>query len=954
MRKQLYRITALIAAVLFCLPLIVASASAAAFSMNVSSQHTIDGVVEYKSYNVTSKVKENEGSTYTLTFNPENGYIAMPFAGFAGTSANPKKQYEMATGASGSRYDYTVAGVINGAFFSMGNPYGLLTGINISNGKIESAHMPFSGSVVTFGSDGSMKIVDTSLSSSVTIGGRSYTDLIWYYNKRRSTSDSGDWFDYLYYYDKSCGTKCDSVFPGTEILCRKLDNTDIAIGRTLVGEVISVSKNTSGGAVEDDEFVLYYPDNRTTYTSLVQGLQPGEKIEISVTEKNSSARAATESAVVIISNVGRLVMNGMDLTLSQSTIGTHSVTLARAWTAFGTKPDGSYVFLVSEENKLTMRDVAQQMIKMGCNNVVRMDGGGSSAMYLSDTGSGSAGYAYSAGGANYARPVGDCILVLKASSARSDSLKTALAEKISAAEAVIGNKDRTVLDAARAIYASETAIDGDYKHAIMDLTENYINGKAILRTAVNELTSAALASGNDRALDIAQMLSQEANRLIEAGSENACLEFEQTVSDIDVTGYTGKKLSLGAQYATAEVNTGFPDTGRLELTDGALFGLSASAPQWTGFKQGDKTGTDETGDYVDIFVDLGTEADVSAASLSALNMTSWGVRAPKRVVVLSSANGTEFTELASLESAYTAAEGACQPVYYDNAVSAVRARYFKFRAYFAATHMFVGEVTLYGGTGVNAVKLTGINKKIAADDAVVFTPSFGTVTAGNANLNWTRNYICVYDSTLGAYVVESITANNGKTDYSYELGDNKIIVALHGSSVGAVSGKVGNIVSINGIDISESRIYSGARINFFPNTERNLEMPVDGRVFTEESGITVDENGMFRLPEGITHEKLGTMMATGDYTLNASGKLVGSGSTVAVGGKVYTAYVLGDADGSGRIDAVDYLYAKRAYLGTYTLSGACRRAVCINNGETIELTDLIRMKRHTLGTEYIK
>lgn len=828
MRKQLYRITALIAAVLFCLPLIVASASAAAFSMNVSSQHTIDGVVEYKSYNVTSKVNENEGSTYTLTFNPENGYIAMPFAGFAGTSANPKKQYEMATGASGSRYDYTVAGVINGAFFSMGNPYGLLTGINISNGKIESAHMPFSGSVVTFGSDGSMKIVDTSLSSSVTIGGRSYTDLIWYYNKRRSTSDSGDWFDYLYYYDKSCGTKCDSVFPGTEILCRKLDNTDIAIGRTLVGEVISVSKNTSGGAVEDDEFVLYYPDNHTTYTSLVQGLQPGEKIEISVTEKNSSARAATESAVGIISNVGRLVMNGMDLTLSQSTIGTHSVTLARAWTAFGTKPDGSYVFLVSEENKLTMRDVAQQMIKMGCNNVVRMDGGGSSAMYLSDTGSGSAGYAYSAGGANYARPVGDCILVLKASSARSDSLKTALAEKISAAEAVIGNKDRTVLDAARAIYASETAVDGDYKHAIMDLTENYINGKAILRTAVNELTSSALASGNDRALDIAQMLSQEANRLIEAGSENACLEFEQTVSDIDVTGYTGKKLSLGAQYATAEVNTGFPDTGRLELTDGALFGLSASAPQWTGFKQGDKTGTDETGDYVDIFVDLGTEADVSAASLSALNMTSWGVRAPKRVVVLSSANGTDFTELASLESAYTAAEGACQPVYYDNAVSAVRARYFKFRAYFAA------------------------------------------------------------------------------------------------------------------------------RINFFPNTERNLEMPVDGRVFTEQSGITVDENGMFRLPEGITPEKLGTMMATGDYTLNASGKLVGSGSTVAVGGKVYTAYVLGDADGSGRIDAVDYLYAKRAYLGTYTLSGACRRAVCINNGETIELTDLIRMKRHTLGTEYIK
>ena len=953
MRKPFYRFTAFAAAVLLCLPLLVVAASAA-FSMDISSQHTIDGVVEYKSYNVTSKVNDNEGSTYTLTFNPEDGYIAMPFAGYAGTSANPKKQYEMATGASGSRYDYTVAGVINGAFFSMGNPYGLLTGINVSNGKIESAHMPFTGSVVTFGSDGSMKIVDTSLSSSVTIGGRTYTDLIWYYNKRRSTSDSSDWYDYLYYYDKSCGTKCDSVFPGTEILCRKLDNTDISIGRTLVGEVISVTENTSGGTVGDDEFVLYYPDNRTTYTSLVKGLQPGERIEISVNEKNADARAATESAVGIISNVGRLVMNGIDLTLTQSTIGTHSVTLARAWTAFGTKPDGSYVFLVSEENKLTMRDVAQQMINMGCNNVVRMDGGGSSAMYLSDTGSGSAGYAYSAGGASYARAVGDCILVLKASSARSDSLKSALAEKISAAEAVIGNKDRTVLDAAKAIYDSDTAIDGDYKHAIMDLTENYINGKSILRTAVNELTSAALASGNDRALDMAQMIANESERLIEAGSENACLEFAQTVSDIDITEYKGKKLSLGKQYATAEVNAGFPDTARLELTDGALFGLTASAPQWTGFKQADKTGTDENGDYVDIFVDLGADADVSAASLSALNMTGWGVRAPKRVTVLVSANGSDFTELAVLDSAYTAADGICQPMYYDNSFTGVKARYFMFRAYFAATHMFVGEVTLYGGTGVNAVKLTGINKKIATDDAVIFTPAIGTVTANNANLNWTRNYICAYDSTLGAYVVESITANNGKNDYSYDLGDNKIIIALHGSSVGAVSGKVGDIVSLNGIDVSGNRMYSGARVNFFANTERNLEMPVSSGVFTSESGITIDENGMFRLPEGVTPEQFGKMIAAREYDLNASGKLVGSGSTVTVGGKVYTAYVLGDADGSGRIDAVDYLYAKRAYLGTHTLTGACKRAACITNGETIELTDLIRLKRHVLGTEYIK
>ena len=64
--------------------------------------------------------------------------------------------------------------------------------------------------------------------------------------------------------------------------------------------------------------------------------------------------------------------------------------------------------------------------------------------------------------------------------------------------------------------------------------------------------------------------------------------------------------------------------------------------------------------------------------------------------------------------------------------------------------------------------------------------------------------------------------------------------------------------------------------------------------------------------------------------------------------------ITGDVDGNGRIDAVDYLYAKRAFLGTFDLSAAGKKAAAMNDGSAIALEDLIRLKRHSIGTEYIK
>lgn len=84
------------------------------------------------------------------------------------------------------------------------------------------------------------------------------------------------------------------------------------------------------------------------------------------------------------------------------------------------------------------------------------------------------------------------------------------------------------------------------------------------------------------------------------------------------------------------------------------------------------------------------------------------------------------------------------------------------------------------------------------------------------------------------------------------------------------------------------------------------------------------------------------------------GALITTDSVIRVGDREYRVSVKGDADGNGRIDAVDYLYAKRAYLGTYSLTAAGKRAAAMADGNKIGLTDLIRLKRHSIGTEYIK
>jgi len=960
MKRVLKTSLALVLALVFCLSLCV-NVSAYTFAMTKTTGHNVKTGVAYAKYNVTSKVNGNTLACTTLTFNPaSSGYIPMAFQGYAGTSGVLSTQYSIAT----NKYGYDVAGVINGAFFSMGTPYGTLVGLSISNGKIVGAHMGYSDQVVAFGSDGSMNIVGSTLKYTVGINGKSYPDMLYYINKTSGSASASNWSDRFYYFDTSCGTKCDSyaACPGTEILCKKVDNTDLAVGQTLVGEVVSVTKNTYGGSLGDsgvysDNFILFMRSG-SSYESYISGLKAGDTITINTEETIEASRSVMENANSVITNVGWLVKNGVDQTLIQSTIGTHSVTLQARWTAFGQKADGSYVFFTSEGGStgsggsLTLRDVAQAMINMGCTNVIRMDGGGSSAMYVSNTGSGSAGYVQSS-----SRAISDCILVVKRSSATNSTVKSNLLSKINAAESYAATASSTALTNAianaKAVYNSSTAIMGDHKRAIMELRE-VANPEGVLQAALDNASSIAIGNYSDLALDRLDYAYLEAKRLISAGaSDSELIAMANKIKTLAAdTATKGNRISLGASYATHVANTSYPDTGLAEMTDGLLFGKTASSAEWTGYHinsaHGSITGK---GSYTDIKVDLGEAKKITGFGVSALNYTPWGISVPTLVEVYASSNGTDYYFHSTLKQTMTPITGAYQTIPYESIASVASTdRYVVFRCYFASSHMFIGEVSVYGEGDIGRSNFVSFNKRIATDDAIIFTPSFGTINHTTANLTWAKNFLCTYSADKGAYVISSIIAPNGSTDYSYTLASGSIIIGLHGTASGGnasvVSAKVGDLIHLTGIDVTNGIAYPGARISV-KSEVTDVPTYQTPNISVVDSTATVD--GDYIMLPGASMD---TAAITGIFTdkrITVSG--VGTGATVKnnATGATYTLYVMGDINGDNIISAADIVTMKVVIKNNSTMQGAYLKASDFDGDSTISTTDYVSIKKNLVN-----
>ncbi len=903
------------------------------------------------------------GSFHTISFNPANGYIAVPYSADGVSRATVANFRNFAaTEYTGSTTVAAAPGFINGSYFDM--DYGTLNGSNMTNGKIIVWSEPwqFSDSegyyepLILFKSDGSITSADSNMDVSTTIGDY-FSCNISYINKYPDTV----YADVMHYFDgNNLNGNSVSGMPSGRFLIVEKDNeyVNLGIGVPVTGKVVRVASGTSC-SFEANQFALYFSG-----TGYFNNVTAGDPVTIVANETRSSAKAKmTDDIIGFMQCTGYLIKDGVNHTTSYSYIGPgplnnsvdgHSVTLTRGWTGMGIKADGTIIMMISN-GQSTMRNMASQMISMGCVNAFRMDSGGSSQMRA-----GSSTY-YSEG----ARNISEGIVIANTAMMGNDSVKAELGSLIAQAESVLGaNSTLEELVEARANYAG--TIQADQRKSIGKLVQ-LLSAKGMLEALVNNAENVDTSNFSDYKSDLIQTSVLEGKRLVAsaAASDEQCNAVASVLSEALNSSFDAGRISLGAAYKTGTVNSAYPDNGGAELTDGDLYEVpnGASSDRWTGFQKANAAGSNSSGSYAEVYVDLGKETTVTAASVSAENRSAWGINAPSKVEVLSSTDGKSFGKYLTLESTFDASSSGDQIMYYVGQKS-ITARYFVFRAYFDSDHVFLGEVSLYGASDELYAPIDVFNTYVNGNSTTtVFTSAFASsLSASNANLNYCNVAVCDYDSTVGAYIVTAFYQNRGTTT-TVSIPSDGFVVAFYAEAGWALTDdiKVGDYAYINGTHLSNLSKDVCARIAFKAPSDIVVE---DYEVFvgflTVGNGVASSDDEYVRLYSGtITVAQLIAASSDKGLTITLNGKVITGNTVIGNGavitdsfGETYTTYVFADVNADNKTTAIDYILLKRAYMGTYEVDedSVQFRAACVSGGAELRAIDYIMLKRYFLGT----
>ncbi len=377
------KVLAVVAVVAVLLSCMVFSVSAAQLSSVAATEQisTPYGAVDYAKY------EGSNADSYVMEFNPKaSNLVPMAYIKNAGTSSTMSANVTAAKDAG-----YDVYGAINGEFFSMGSGnFGTLTGRLIGNGRILSDHETNNEYSFVIDKDGNFEFVRSELSYHFYIEGKEVgSSVIARINKRYN----GDWgYDPYCYFDSACGSKTDTVsgYKGVEVVFNKLNGTELMPESVLEGEVVSVNTNTYGTKFEENQFVLYAYNN-SAYANYLKNLTPGQKVQIYAEELNEDAKEIMKKANSVMAATYPIVDGGVNVANKgpMTSVGELDVNSTRAQrTAIGVKADGTYVYFVSSGRNyhsgdgagMTIKEVGDALIELGCVRGVALDGGGSSTL----------------------------------------------------------------------------------------------------------------------------------------------------------------------------------------------------------------------------------------------------------------------------------------------------------------------------------------------------------------------------------------------------------------------------------------------------------------------------------------------------------------------------------------------------------------------------------------------
>ena len=648
--------------------------------------------VFYTPYTLVSGIYDNTSvNASALEFNVDD-YVVMAYTGHvAGGVATLDEYYDMAV-ADG----YEVVGMINGSFFTMAT--GIMDEYDVVNGILVCADAnnasKMDGMTVMY-SDGTLTSIPKSeLEFTLCFDGVEMPNMLGSINKS-GKPDGSDWKNTFYYFDTYSGTMASDdrsgqimtyeSCPGYEIVCKKDKYSNLAIGGTLYATVTEIRENCFGGTVAEDEFVLFMRSDSPN-ASVIDEISIGDEVTIAVEDAIAGAMDVTKDAISVFENPSWLVKDGENLVAQDSYNDAshgywHNNVYQARWSVFGTKPDGSWAFMTSDggssgsSGSVTLQDIALAMIELGCDNVIRMDGGGSVGMYVCDAGNGNPGYVTA-----HSRNVPDCIMVVKRSSpALNGDAKNDLQELVDLAEGSNSVAYQQAYDDANKVLASESSVSGDYIRAynrIMHVKNSY----ARLEQAIADAKAADQAKYAPTVWKMIGTLSEEAQKVLESADTTLdvlSLTADALAGAVAATGEYAENVALGKPYTTTtESSSSYIDTNGVELTDGGYGNEAAyTASGWSGYLRPNVLG---------ITVDLGElRVGLTSFRVVAFTQSKDGIEPPKSVTVSVSEDGKNYTPIGTANKAEN---------YTVTLEEAVSARYIKYDVTAAGAWCFISEV----------------------------------------------------------------------------------------------------------------------------------------------------------------------------------------------------------------------------------------------------------------------
>lgn len=937
-----------------------------------SGQYEVMSGVKYSEYAVQS----GSGVDYRtqvsiLEFDPDE-YLPVVYNGYSGSLTKLATTYSYATQKDG----YEVAGIVNGSFFSMSN--GWLVEYFVSDGKVSCADNNNPAEVIAFMSDGKINVVNSTLSFGLYLDGKPVSEGLYAINKHYGQNET--WADKFYYFDSDCGRVADtySTHPGYEIVCEKLNNTDLTVGGTLKGKVVEVKKNSYGtqvstdAATESNTFVLFcLADSK--YKTYAENLKAGSYVEISVDETIESSKEIIRNAQSVIANVGWLVKDGVDMTEKQTTIGSHNVETTYAqWTAIGTKPDGTYVFFTSDAGSrssgesLLLKDVAKMMIDLGCNNVWRMDGGGSVSMYVSNTGDGSEGFKMVTETAT-GRSVADTIMIVKRSSMRKQTYIDALQAAVDDAEKVITSSSpddiKEALTAAKAVLSSKDSINSDLLKALMNL-QKATGGTAELDELIAQCSTVSTGDYSEYALE--QLWDSYENALkVRANANSTADEYTAAANSLRAALVLKGDIEVNvAADATITLSKPRSDSYKSSLIDGISSGdLYGAGTVWYGFG---------TGGYAQF--DFGTkQSDFSKLSLCLMPGNAGdGIVCPSYIALTVSDDGENWTEIERnefKEDKYK--QGSTTATYWiDFDLSKVNARYIKLLI--EGKWTFISEIEIYRAhkTLEDYIYVNNFNTSITTGATTIFTQSFsgysdGKLDVASANLDWTR---AVSFKPVGDGVYEAVATNlNPRNLKSVELPEGGFVLAAHKDDSGsdmdfrkkteenhtALSAiKVGDRIVVKGIDVKNETVLPGGYVTVQSAVSLDQYGVVNGDKFEMDLSLVADGKTASAADIIAACDGNATVKDKNGKTVTGN-SAVGTGATITSGSTTLTVIIKGDVNGDGKVDIVDATVVKHVLQKSEKLDGVYKEAALLGDSQNVKMLDYTKIRRFIqFGTQY--